>query len=198
MNVDFLVDSVLIAQRQPGESDFPILLYWTLSDQDPWLTWVLPDLLPWNWYKTSYDDGAWRETDPGIMQSGMQGQLYLRKHFEFSDVPPSRLGVRIRASTSLIVYFNGDLVYKSGVSESCDNSNCDFTPMVHWIRPQSHAFVIPVDSSASKPLLAVRLLGRQNVPQRISFHLIAFPVYSSILLSSPACPPTRSPTIIIV
>ena len=199
MSVEFYVHSVLIAHRQPGEADVPILLTWIVNEQDAWLRWTLPETVSPYWFKESYDDGAWMETEIGVgsILSDEQGEIYYRKHFDLPSNSPSRLGVSLQTSSPLVVYLNGVLVWKTGVSESCASSSCDFAPLSHWTHPQTFSFVAPIASprEEGKAVLAVRLLGRQSVPQQISFQLIAFPLYSSVLLSSPSCPPRRSPAV---
>ena len=56
MSVEFYVHSVLIAHRQPGETDVPILLTWIVNEQDAWLRWILPETVSPYWFKESYDD----------------------------------------------------------------------------------------------------------------------------------------------
>lgn len=198
MNVEFYVHSILIARRQPAETDVPILLTWIVNEQDAWLHWLYPEPVSPYWFKPSYDDGGWKEIESGSMQSDERGEVYLRKHFALPDHASSRLGVRIHTSSSIVVYLNGALVWKWGVSESCDDGACDFTPIARWIHPHTDSFVAPLSSASpdeGTAIFAVRLLGRQSVLQQISFQLIAFPIYSSVLLSSPSCAPIRSPPV---
>ena len=199
MNVEFYVHSILIAHRQPGETDVPIQLTWILNDQDFWVRWVLPEPISSYWYKIAYEDIDWMITyiGTGPIPSTEQGEIYYRRHFDLPSNPPSRLGVVLQTSSPLIVYLNEVLVFKTGVSENCAGKGCGFTPISHWVHPRTYSFVTPIASTSEegKAVFAVRLLGRQSVPQQISFQLIAFPIYSSVLLSSPACTPRRSPAV---
>ena len=194
--MEFHCGEIQIARRAPYQENAFLYLRWAIAEDDEWLLWSNFEPIPSYWYRQSYDDGGWEETEIDELESE-NGVMYIRKHFISNDVNATRLGVIVRASSGVVLYLNGKMVWRSNVSSGCSQSKCAFMSTHHFIEPYVSSFIVPISPSEDS-VFAVQLVGKQSTLHRFSFHMTAFSIISPILLSSPAFPPTQSPSVLNV